>query len=140
MLSDIILSLLAYGVWSATLPPPQDFIDEHVVVVDGDLLTQLLFEGQGDGVGLSLGVSDAALQKKSDLQSKRYVVTLNHVTSACFAALKAAMVRGLLQIWLTLKCKCRVTRNSVKCVSVVVTVEEETIATSFLCVLPVAKH
>lgn len=40
----------------------QDFIYEHVIVADRNLLTELLFEGQGDGVGLSFGVSDATLQ------------------------------------------------------------------------------
>jgi len=40
----------------------QDFIDKHIIGVDRDFLTQLLFEGQGDGVGLAFGVSAAALQ------------------------------------------------------------------------------
>lgn len=40
----------------------QDFIDEHVVGVHGDLLTQLFFKGQGEGVGLPTAQSHAALQ------------------------------------------------------------------------------
>lgn len=40
----------------------QDFIDEHIVFVHRNFLAQLLLEGQGDGVGFSFGVSDAALQ------------------------------------------------------------------------------
>lgn len=40
----------------------QYFIYKHIIIVDRDFLTQLLFEGQGNGVGLSLGLSDAAPQ------------------------------------------------------------------------------
>lgn len=40
----------------------QHFIYEHIIVVNRNLLTQLLFEGQGNGVGLSFRVSDAPLQ------------------------------------------------------------------------------
>lgn len=40
----------------------QHFIYEHIIVVNRNFLTQLLFEGQGNGVGLSFRVSDAPLQ------------------------------------------------------------------------------
>lgn len=40
----------------------QHFVDEHVIVVDRNILTQLLFVSQGDSVGLPFRVSDAALQ------------------------------------------------------------------------------
>lgn len=40
----------------------QDFIYEHIIVVSRHFLTQLLSEGQGDGVGFAFGVFSAALQ------------------------------------------------------------------------------
>lgn len=40
----------------------QDFIDEHIVIINRNLITDLLSEGQSNGVGLSSRVPAAALQ------------------------------------------------------------------------------
>lgn len=50
LVSDLVLVLI------------QDFVDEDVIGVHRNLLTQLFFKGQGDGVGLPAAQSHAALQ------------------------------------------------------------------------------